>query len=725
MQTPGTYRSHPWEGWPAFFLVCFLVAGPAPGDDRLDFFEKKIRPQLSEHCYQCHSADAARKGSLKGNLQLDTRAGTRQGGDTGPAVVPGQPGKSLLVSALMHDGLEMPPDRQLPARVVADFVHWIRQGAVDPRDGRPAERKHLIDWKQARQHWSFQPLENSDLPPTVQTDWIRTPVDRFILTRLRENQLGPASTADRPTLVRRASFGLLGLPPTPQEVARFVDDPSPTAWQDLINRLLQNRHYGERWARHWLDVARFGESQGASASLNHVRPDAFRYRDAVIRAWNQDMPFDEFVSAQVAPGESDLAKDLAQFPHLGTSLEDSDNPNDKLFHRLDDMVSATGSAFLGLTVGCARCHDHKIDPIPAEDYYRLTAVFFDQAHIRPLAGRRAVPLEFTEPHLLAGGSWKRPVRKVPPGFVTVLMRGGAQSEDWLNFNSQGPPGKAQTGAPDPRAGLAQWLTDVERGAGPLLARVIVNRLWHHHFGRGLVKTPNDFGRLGSKPSHPQLLDWLAGELIRQDWHLKPIHRLIMNSATYRQAAGDRWIEKDADNQWVWHYRSRRMEAEIVRDNLLSVSGTLTATMYGPSVNVSAQNTSSAAQRRRSIYMLAPRFHAHPTLRIFDSVDNFQSVGKRTVSTTPSSALFMLNAPFAWQQAELLARRIEKEAGTEVRKQIDRIYLIAFARPPTPEERSLGIEFLRTASAEEDSRTKSGLIQYCHTIMGLNEFIYVR
>ncbi len=725
MQTPRNQRSRALRGWSSFVLACLLIPQPGLGDDRVEFFEKKIRPQLIEHCYQCHSADAAKKGKLKGNLQLDTRTGTRRGGDTRLAVVPGQPGKSLLVSALRHDGFEMPPDRQLPAHVIADFVLWIKQGAVDPRDGKPAERKNLIDWEQAREHWSFQSLSDSPPPQVDRANWIRTSVDRFIYTKLSEKGLTPTATADRRTLLRRTHFDLIGLPPSPQEVARFVGDPSPTAWQDLIDRLLQNRHYGERWARHWLDVARFGESQGASASLNRIRSGAFRYRDAVIRAFNEDMPFDEFVAAQVAPGRSALANDLAQFPHLGTSLEDADNPNDKLFHRLDDMVSATGSAFLGLTVGCARCHDHKIDPIPAEDYYRLTAVFFAQANVKPLAGKRAVPLEFTEPHLLAGGSWKRPVRKVSPGFVTVLMRAGQQSEDWLERSAEGKPGESPSEALDPRQGLAQWLTDVERGAGHLLARVIVNRLWQHHFGRGLVKTPNDFGRLGAKPSHPRLLDWLAGELIRNDWRLKPTHRLIMNSAAYRQASSDRWIENDADNQWVWHYRTRRMEAEIIRDNLLSVSGTLIPKMYGPSVNVGAKKTSQTERWRRSIYMLAPRFHAHPTLRVFDSVDNFQSVGERTVSTTPSSALFMLNAPFVWQQAELMAQRIKKEAGSGVEEQVDRIYEIAFARPPTAEERSLGIEFLQTASANGDSQTKPGLVQYCHSIMGLNEFIYVR
>ena len=696
--------------------------------EQVKFFESRIRPVLFEHCYQCHSAKSARDGKLKGDLQLDTREGTRRGGDTGPAVVPGKPEQSLLISALRYDGLQMPPKKKLPTRVIDDFVHWVRQGAIDPRDGKRLDGNKLIDWNEAQKHWAFQ-LLTRPTPPETGVDWIRNPIDRFILTKLKENELSPAKEADRNTLIRRAYFDLIGLPPAPDTVSHFVNSTSSTAWEALVDQLLESDHFGERWGRHWLDVARFGESEGASASNNQARSSAYKYRDAVIRAFNVDMPFDEFVTAQITGqtsfGRFEFVSDLAQFPHLGTSLEDSDNPNEKMFHRLDDMVSATGSAFLGMTIGCARCHDHKIDPIPAEDYYRLTAVFFDIAKVKPKAGNRHVALKFTEPHLLAGGNWKRPIRKVTPGFVTVLMRDGRNSESWLaKAETTQDPSKLK----GPRHGLAQWLTDVESGAGSLLARVIVNRLWQHHFGRGLVKTPNDFGHLGSKPSHPQLLDWLAGELIRNDWHLKPLHRLIMNSATYRQASGDRWLEFDAENQWVWHYRTRRLEAEIIRDNMLSVAGSLNPKLYGPSVPlyIESKDADNPEAQRRSIYTVSQRFTAHPTLRVFDSVDNFQSIGRRTVSTTPSSALFMLNSPFVWQQARRMAERIEREAGGEHIGQVNRIYEIAFARLPTSEERARGVEFLKSASADDDNEQKrSALVQYSHAIMGLNEFIYIR
>ena len=706
-----------------------ITSSLSVADDRMEFFEKRIRPQLVAHCYECHSAAAAVKGQLEGDLQLDTRAGIRRGGDTGPAVVPNDPEKSLLVSALRHDELAMPPEEKLPASVIADFEHWIKQGAVDPRDGKLLEAAELIDWEQAREHWAFQPLL-TPVPPTVsESDWIRNPVDQFILTKLRDKGLTPADVADRRTLIRRAYFDLIGLPPSPDLVNQFVNARGSSSWEALIDQLLDSDHYGERWGRHWLDVARFGESDGASASSNDSRPNAYKYRDAVIRALNADMPFDEFAAAQLtggsASGKTDSAAELAQFPHLGTSLEDSDNPNEKMFHRLDDMVSATGSAFLGMTIGCARCHDHKIDPIPAEDYYRLTAVFFDLAKVKPLAGKRPVALKLRTPHLLAGGSWKRPVKEVSPGFVTVLMRGETTPESWLVTTQDAR--QASNNLRTPREGLSRWLTDVDRGAGHLLARVIVNRLWQHHFGRGIVKTPNDFGHLGGRPSHPELLDWLAGELLRNDWKLKPLHRLIMSSATYQQASGDQWIERDAENQWVWHYRTRRLEAEIVRDNILSVSGALNRRMYGPGVSSSLETKDwrNPEGMRRSIYTTSQRFTAHPTLKIFDAVDNFQSVGRRTVSTTPSSALFMLNARFVWHQAELMSARIRKEAGSSTTAQIDRIFELAFARLPTADERKLGVEFLQSSSSDPEEKKATALTQYCHAIMGLNEFIYIQ
>ncbi|MEE3370562.1 MAG: PSD1 and planctomycete cytochrome C domain-containing protein [Planctomycetota bacterium] len=719
---------------PAAWSVVLLALGaPAdqaaaagPGEEGVKFFESRIRPVLVSKCLSCHSQDAAKAKKLKGKLLLDSRAGVLAGGESGPAVVPGQPEQSLLLQAMRHQSLEMPPNERLSENVIGNFAKWIEMGAPDPRDGRKVDLR-VVDLQAGRQHWAFLPLKAGALPHVHGEEWVRNPVDRFVLARLQLRNMTPAIEADRRTLIRRVYFDLIGLPPSPGDVKRFLADQSATAYQDLIERLLKSEHYGERWARHWLDVARFGESDGSDVRENKLRPDAWKYRDAVITALNEDLPYNEFVTFQLAgrglAANSSLASDLARFPQLGTTLKDSDNPNDKMFHRLDDMVSTTGSAFLGLTIGCARCHDHKIDPITAEEYYRLTAVFFKQVKVEPRASERKIPLEIREPHLLAGGSWKRPVRKVTPGFVEVLMRGESRSEDWL-------AGTSDASNLEPRYALALWMTDADRGAGQLLARVIVNRIWQHHFGRGIVDTPNDFGFLGASPTHPQLLDWLAGELLRNGWRLKPLHRLILNSATYRQASSARWVDVDRDNRSIWHYQTRRLEAEIIRDNALCVSGTLKHQMHGPSTRVGSLAGGAPFEEnpetwRRSVYMMAPRFDTHPVLRVFDAVDNFQSVGARTVSTTPSGALFMLNASFLWQRAELMAARIEQEAGREPSAQVKHIYEIAFARPPTDEERMLGIQFLERTPDKDGESGKPALVHYCHAIMGLNEFIYIR
>ncbi|MBM82924.1 MAG: hypothetical protein CMJ78_20370 [Planctomycetaceae bacterium] len=717
----------------SFIIALFVfaaMANPAVSDESapdrkgVRFFESKIRPVLVKKCYACHSQDAAKTKKLKGKLLLDSRAGLLAGGETGPAIVRGKPEQSLLIEALRHESLEMPPDEKLSKPIINDFIKWIEMGAPDPRDGKKVDLR-VVDLQAGREHWAFRRFNNSPLPKVSKEDWIRAPVDRFILAKLQREKMTPATEADKRTLVRRVYFDLIGLPPSPQEVEQFVTDRSTTAYEDLIDRLLKSQHYGERWGRHWLDVARYGESDGSDIHENKFRPDAWKFRDAVIKAFNQDMPWNEFVAYQLAgrglSEESPLASELARFPQLGTTLKVSDNPNDKMWHKLDDMVSATGSAFLGLTIGCARCHDHKIDPITAEEYYRLTAVFFEQVKVAPRASDKEIPLEIREPYLLAGGSWRRPVRKVTPGFVEVAMRADSTSDNWF---------KADATTTDPRYALALWMTDVDRGAGQLLARVIVNRVWQYHFGRGIVDSPNDFGFLGAKPTHPELLDWLAGELIRNGWQLKPLHRLIMNSAAYRQASSEQWVQLDSDNRLIWQYQTRRLEAEIIRDNILAVSGVLKTQMYGKSMLIGSIKKNEAGREkpeswRRSVYLLSPRFNVHPVLGAFDAVDNVSSVGTRTVSTTPSGALFMFNAPMLWQQAELMAERIEREAGQEPEDQVKHVYEVAFARPPAEAELTLGIQFLTRKPAKSDNQDISVLVHYCHAIMGLNEFIYIR
>ena len=729
-----------------FFIALGLLAVPeALGQDGIDFFEKKIRPVLAERCYQCHSAEAARAGVLMGKLQLDTREGVHLGGSRGPAIVPGEPDQSMLIETLQYTNrnLQMPPGGRLPDSVINDFIQWVARGAPDPREAKAVDIA-AIDLESGRRHWAFRPLRAVD-PPQVsaaspdEASWADSPVDRFVLAKLREMQFLPSQEADRPTLIRRAYFDLIGLPPPPEEVEAFVRDSSAAPFRQLVDRLLSSPHYGERWGRHWLDAARFGESVGAHEQDNAVREDAYRYRDAVIRAFNDDLPYDEFVRYQVAGAPKGLParlQDLGMFVQLGTSLSRTDNPNDRKFHRLDDMVSATGQAFLALTVGCARCHDHKIDPITAEEYYQLTAVFFEEAEVKPDAGGKYIPLEVTTPHLLAGGSWRRTVKPVEAGFLRVLMRDGRSPEDWQPLPAASSGSEVQP-EPSKPGMLASWLTDVEHGAGALLARVIANRLWQHHFGRGIVSTPNDFGKLGTEPTHPALLDWLANQLIREGWQLKSIHRLIMNTAVYRQAASTHLAQArhDAYNEYLWQRKPMRMEAEVIRDHILSVSGALRTNTYGPSIPIGSRKTAfkdTPETWRRSVYLMSPRFHLHPVLKTFDPPDNTQSIGLRDVSTTPSSTTFMLNAPFVWKQAEGFAQRVRDKAGGDPVQQIESAYRIALSRAPTSEEREIGLSFLgpaRTAEVAAGSETgspkaPSALVQYCHAVMNLNEFIYV-
>ena len=729
------------------FVIALSLLGISeePSQSRTNFFEKKIRPVLAERCYQCHSAEAAGAGMLFGNLQLDTREGVERGGSRGPSVVPGQPDQSILIEALKHTdrSLAMPPGGKLSDSVIADFVQWVTLGAPYPRVAQAADIEKM-DLESGRRHWAFHPLRSVH-PPQVsaaspeESAWMDSPIDRFLLVKLHEKQFRPAREADRRTLVRRAYFDLIGLAPAPEEVEAFVRDSSADPFRELVDRLLANPHYGERWGRHWLDVARFGESKGAHEGDNAIREDAYRYRDAVIRAFNDDLPYDEFVRSQVAgapKGFPAALRDLGMFVQMGTNLGKTENPNERKFHRLDDMVSATGQAFLALTVGCARCHDHKIDPITAEEYYQLTAVFFDEAEEEPDAGGKFVALAVTTPHLLAAGSWESPVKPVEPGFLRVLMGEGRRAEDWRPRPEAADGPEAQLGAPKLRM-LANWLTDVEQGAGGLLARVIVNRLWQHHFGRGIVSTPNDFGKLGTEPTHPALLDWLASELIREGWRLKPIHRLIMNSAAYKQAAGTHSAQakNDAYNEYLWHRRPVRMEAEIIRDHMLSVSGALRTDLYGPSIPIGNRKNpfkDTPDTWRRSVYLMAARLNLHPVLKIFDPPDNTQSIGLRDVSTTPSGTAFMLNSPFVWEQAERFAQRVRKRVGDDPGHQIEAAYGIALSRPPTAEEREIGLSFLGqrragapAASAETGSPESPGpLVQYCHSLMNLNEFIYV-
>lgn len=1130
-------------------LLAGLTASAAEPDRRgLDFFEAKIRPMLVTHCYECHSAGAAAKNKLEGGLLLDTRDGIRRGGESGPAVVPGQLDESLLISALKHEAFEMPPKGKLPDEIIAHFTKWIEMGAPDSRDGVAIRAASENDLTAGRQHWAFRPLSRPSPPSVEDSQWCLTPIDQFIRSRQETAGVEPNPLANARTLVRRAYFDLLGLPPSPEKIEEFVQDASNglvATYEKLIDELLQSRHFGERWARHWLDITRFAESNGYA--FDGDRPNAWHYRDFVIRALNSDMPYSQFVRLQIAG-------DLMTNVNVGTTAEATDAVDSiaatgflvagpyttqqtqkererSRYEQLDDIVNTLGTSLLGLTVGCSRCHDHKFDPLSQFDYYRMASCFaevgfsdtainmqpvvfqkektaHDAAHAVLVAKRtqdeqKRLPGRFEE--WMAAGSWEvaTPVAKltfhawhylgpftgtnyrpayrkvfepeeevdlgrtyqdetlrwmvqpdwkdgivhntfsgndtthyvfrviesaedqiirlnigsgdaikvwlndrevlahlvgreaapdqevvqvpIQKGRNTLLMKivndvgssgfyftgaalkqqelstwyhigpftakdypaafdesfppeldtdlakswqdgklewheqpvwhdgqvhnekftgnncanyllrviesprpqmlslslgsnGGiklwvngretlanktrremaaasqevvsiqlaagrnellmkivnreettgfyflaglgstpaemeqilaSQSEKWTDEkkqkvidwykgfdsewlllnqvvvrsesqhpkpdltevfaarvrgetyqfgddtfkvyhlrrgNADNKQDEAQPGflkvlmrstreeqrwlensrdaeKPHPgRVALAEWLTDVDHGAGHLLARVMVNRLWQHHFGRGIVTTPSDFGAQGDQPTHPELLDWLASELISGDWKLKRIHKLIMTSGVYMQsgrvtASGH---QHDPEVLLLWKRHARRLEAEIIRDALLEVSGTLDRTMFGP-------GTLDPKSMRRSVYFTVKRSQLIQMLQLFDAPDTMQGIGARQQSTVAPQALALLNSPGVREFATTFAARVRPDSEVSIEESIDRVYQVALARPATGTERSALKEFIQQQQSLRGGNAHAGdlaMRDFCHLVLCMNEFIYI-
>ncbi|MFO0034236.1 MAG: PSD1 and planctomycete cytochrome C domain-containing protein [Planctomycetota bacterium] len=1046
----------------SLWILCAALAGaltaqeaePTYSPEQLEFFENRIRPVLVEHCYKCHSAEAAKAGDLEGGLTLDTRAGLLSGGDSGPAIVPGKPAESLLLEALHYETYEMPPAGKLPDAVIADFAKWIESGAADPRQGTLATPARKLDIEAGKQFWSFQPLSET-APPDLggELDQL-APIDRFIRQKLLAKKIEPTPLAPPRILIRRVWFDLLGVPPTPEEAqtwtTRLTKDLAPgqtlnrDAWGELVQALLARPEYGERWARHWMDVARFGESHGYEQDYD--RPTAYHYRDFLIKAFNADLPYDKFVQWQIAGDELQPNEPLAWMAtgFLGggafpTQLTETEFESAR-YDELDDMTATSGVAFLGLSLGCARCHDHKFDPIGVDDYYRFAAAFttairsekefdldpvgnqerrtayekqlreareaiaayertelpqelrkwlaeqsaqtarpatwqvlagelsssggtrfvtqgdgsylatdqapsqevlrltaaaeagtvrsfrlealadpslprsgpgradngnfalgnvevervaqngdtkslkllnprathqqngdvlsiaasidsdqvsgwavdgqigksqaavFDLAEplelqagdrlrvtltfnhpnarhaigrprfswseqseliaevgeagppsevvaaikriapaaadqqlelaqltpnadwsvvlawYRPQAARyqqlaaavseierkgsgakmtrvlvtaeglphlphhaddRGFPHFYPETHLLRRGDVAQKVEVVSAGYPRVLQRGPAAETD-LQI---APPEDRNPATSYRRAALAQWLTNLDSGAGPLVARVMVNRLWHHHFGRGIVATPNDFGTVGERPTHPELLDWLAGELVRGGWRLKPIHQAICTSETYLQGnrqPDDPRLSIDLDNQLVWYRAPRRLEAEAIRDAMLTASGQLDRTMYGP-------GTLDQNMRRRSVYFFIKRSGLIPMMMLFDWPEHLVSIGQRQTTTVAPQALMFMNSPQGRQYAEALARQIA--GASDDTTAICRAYLLALSREPNADELRVAQEFIESARKlrREEGEAQvdtAALADFCQLLFGLNEFIYI-
>jgi hypothetical protein len=752
-------------------LPC-AAAEKAVTPEEAQFFETRIRPVLADSCFRCHGP-----AKQRGGLRLDSRAALLAGGDRGPAVVPGDPEKSLLITAVGHtDDLKMPPSKKLPAQQVGDLTRWVRLGAPWPGadEAVPAttRRGEFRITDRDRAHWAFQPVRRPDVPAVKDRAWVANPVDAFILAGLQAKGLTPNPPASKRELVRRLYYDLAGLPPTPQEVEDFVNDPSPAAYETLVDRLLDSPAYGERWGRHWLDLVRFAETN--SYERDGPKPNAWKYRDYVIRSFNQDKPYDRFLREQLAGDElPDRDADTiiaTAYYRLGIWDDEPTDREQARYDGLDDVVVTTGQVFLGLTIDCARCHDHKIDPIAQKDYYRLLAFFQNINHYRNGGPTDEVRLVTTPDgrqsfqYLATTFKEKKDLRDKEPTAADralCVTEAGSQAPETFvllrgNAHVRGDrvePGFPQVlGTPDPvlptpppgarttgrRLVLADWLASPDN---PLTARVMVNRLWQHHFGRGLVHSPNNFGLQGDKPTHPELLDWLAAEFVAHGWRLKPLHRLILTSNAYRMSSrgNPHGLAADPANDLFWRFDMRRLSAEEVRDSFLAVSGTLNRKMYGPGVYpemppevLAGQSrpgdgwgkSPPEEQARRSVYVHVKRSLLLPILESFDVAETDRTTPVRFSTTQPTQALGLLNSAFLNRQAGAFAERLRREGGDDVGKQVRLALTLATARQPSDAEVRRGVDLIEALEDQDGASADVALRSYCLLVLNLNEFVYV-
>ncbi len=715
--------------------LVLLPAAAARADSRGDqFFEAKIRPVLVAHCYECHSAQASK---VRGGLLLDSRDGLRSGGDNGPVIVPGNPGKSRLIKALEHDGLKM-PKKKLPASVIADFVTWVKMGAPDPRSAARAVAYKRMTIEEARRFWSYQSLARVSPPAVKNTAWPRTDLDRFVLARLESKGLAPAGDADRRVLLRRLSFDLVGLPPSPEEVDAFLADRSDRAVEKVVDRLLASPHFGERWGRHWLDVARYADSNGNAD--NTPFPHAWRYRNYVIASFNKDRPYDRFVTEQLAgdllPADSPAQKDehlvATGFLALTSKPRAQNNPNYAM-DLVADQIDVTTRGVLGLTVMCARCHDHKFDAIAQKEYYAL-AGFFESTQMLAGAGGRGKRGGTGGLLGLAGGGQAMGVRDGKPTDSVVCIKGESRQRGERvprGFLAVATTGKAPSisRSNSGRLELAQWLTSKDN---PLTARVAVNRIWQHLFGRGLVGTPDNFGALGEKPTHPELLDWLAGRFIQDRWSHKKTIKLIVLSRTYQQAsdhhAGN--YRADPDNRLLWRMSPRRLEGEAIRDAMLAVSGRLERKPpAGAPVTTPARGKRGGVNAReanyRSVYLAVPRGNPLPEfLAVFDAANPNLVVAQRDVTTVPAQALFLMNSPFVRDQSTALAGRLLAAARLDDAGRVELAYKLALARLPSAGERDRAVAYVQGAGGTAKETAPRAWARFCQALLASAEFRYL-
>jgi len=750
----------------------------APASEKIspqavEFFESKIRPVLAERCFRCHGPEKQKSG-----LRLDSREALLKGGsESGPVIVPGQPEKSLLIEAVHQKGdVKMPPEgEKLSAEMIASLTEWIKAGA--PWPGTGAITAAAVEaWKT---HWAFQPV-NKTGPPVVQhQERVHTPIDAFILAELEKRELTFAAVADKRTLLRRATFDLIGLPPTPEEIDAFEADTASDAFAKVLDRLLASPHYGERWGRHWLDVARYADTKGYVFEEERRYAYSYTYRDYVIQAFNDDLPYDQFIIEQLAAdrlfaqakanGDDGDAKTLAAMGFLTLGRRFLNNQHDII----DDRIDVTTRGLLGLTVACARCHDHKFDPIPTKDYYSLYGVFASsvepkelpliaepkdtpeyQAFAKELKVRQEAVADFqvkNKKELDANNrkfkdalralqkkveAWQVTSPAAPPRAMVlqdspklkeprVFLRGNpnnpgpAVPRQFLGLLAGDNRHPFQNGSG--RFDLAQAIVAPDN---PLTARVLVNRVWLHHFGNGLVRTPSDFGLRSEPPSHPALLDYLAARFVEDGWSLKKLHKLIMLSSVYQQSSQPPAdvAKVDPENRLLSHMNRRRLDFEALRDALLFVSGNLDTKMGGAAVEMFDAKPSN----RRTVYGFIDRQNLPGMLRTFDFASPDASNPQRYETTVPQQALFLMNNAFVIEQARGLLTRPELAGVEDVQVRVRKIHRLVYGRGPTAGELALAERFL-AAGPENGAAASSTLTaweQYAQVLLLANEFAFV-
>ncbi len=746
------------------------VAKKLPASDvrQVDYVQD-VKPILQQHCYACHA-----DGQSEGGFQLVPRARFLEGGLHGRAVHLG----SSLTSPLVHWITELDSEKVMPPKdhgdkmtdgEVAILRAWIDQGCSWSSDEETLDPR----MEKAREHWAYQPLKSVEVPNSMADDrWSKTPVDRFIMQGLKQNSLTPSEPAAPRTWLRRIYLDVTGLPPTIQEAMEFEQQftlDEDAARQQVIERLMSSDRYGERWGRHWLDLARYADSDGQEGDID--RPEAYRYRDFVIRALNDDMPFDQFVRWQIA-GDELQPNDLNALAATGflvagpcTVLEDKFLEEERLqnrYNELDDMLSTIGTSFLGLTVGCARCHDHKYDAISSREYYRLLAALHsgDRKVVERPEGKVLAFQDFSQQPrttwLFARGDFMDKRQEVGLGFPEILLRKSTADQYWQVRRQES--GELQSTGQ--RAAMARWMTDLEHGAGALVARVYVNRIWQHYFGEGLVRTPSDFGVQGERPTHPELLEWLVEDFVANGWQAKRVHRWILSSAVYQQASKrhDEKAQIDPENRWLWRVPIKRIEAESLRDSMVQATGKMDLSMYGPADRPPIAEEAMAARNlkspytskeipavdsyRRSVYLYHKRVIPYPLFQAFDRPDATQSCARRDNTIVAPQALAILNDQTVRMYARDVALRIFGETGVskeldenaDVSEEsfgmlVDQAMQIVLGRSPSLPERNTSVHFMKNQwenrkNREPNSALEDTLTDYCQSLFGLNEFVYV-